>query len=69
MITFPPLRIKAGPGKFNAKFKSLRKRGTEVILSLSDRYEIFTAIWLWIDVCQNVVLSKIDITMVTKLHD
>ena len=38
-----------------------------LFFSLSDRYEIFTAIWLWIDVCQNVVLSKIDITM-TKVN-
>ena len=36
-----------------------------MILSLSDRYEIFTTGWLWIEVSQNVVLSKIDITMAT----
>ena len=35
----------------------------KVILSLSDRYEIFTSDWLWIEDCQNAVLSKIDITM------
>ena len=37
----------------------------KVILSLSDRYEIFTSDWLWTEDCQNVVLSKIDITMTT----
>ena len=35
----------------------------KVILSLSNRYEIFTINWLWIEVYQNAVLSKIDITM------
>ena len=36
----------------------------KVILSLSDRYEIFTTDWwLWIEVYQNLVLSKIDINM------
>ena len=33
--------------------------------SLSDRYKIFTSNWLWIEICENVVLSKIDITMTT----
>ena len=33
--------------------------------SLSDRYEIITSNWLWIEICENVVLSKIDITMTT----
>ena len=33
--------------------------------SLSDRYDIFTSNWLWIEICENVVLSKIDITMTT----
>ena len=32
---------------------------------LSDRYEIFTSNWRWIEICENVVLSKIDITMTT----
>ena len=32
---------------------------------MSDRYKIFASDWLWIEVCQNVVLSKIDITMTT----
>ena len=31
--------------------------------SLSDRYKIFTSNWPWIEICENVVLSKIDITM------
>ena len=34
-------------------------------LSLSDRYKIFASNWLWIEVCQNVVLTKIGITMTT----
>ena len=37
----------------------------KVISSLFNRYEIFTTDWSWIKVCQNVVLSKIDITMTT----
>ena len=37
----------------------------KVILSLSDRYKIFTSDWLWIEVCQNAAFSKIDITMAT----
>ena len=37
----------------------------KVILSLSDRYKLFTNDWLWIEVCQNIVFSKIDITMTT----
>ena len=32
---------------------------------LSERYKIFTSNWLWIEICENVVLSKIDITMTT----
>ena len=36
-----------------------------MVFSLSDRYKIFTSIWLWIEICENVVLSKIDITMTT----
>ena len=35
------------------------------IFSWSDRYEIFTSNWLWTEICENVVLSKIDITMTT----
>ena len=37
----------------------------KVVFSLSDRYKIFTSYWLWIEICENVVLSKIDITMTT----
>ena len=33
--------------------------------SLSDRYKFFTSNWLWIEICENVVLGKIDITMTT----
>ena len=29
----------------------------KVILSLSDRYKIFTSNWLWIEICENVVLT------------
>ena len=35
------------------------------VFSLSDRYKIFTSNWRWIEICENVVLSKIDITMTT----
>ena len=28
------------------------------ILSLSDRYKMFTSDWLWIEVCRNVVFSR-----------
>ena len=35
------------------------------ILSLSDRYKIFASDLLWIEVCQNVGLTEIDITMTT----
>jgi len=37
----------------------------KVFFSLSDRYEIFTSSWRWIEICENVALSKIDITMKT----
>ena len=37
----------------------------KVVLSLSDRNKIFTSDWLWIEVCQNAVFSKIDVTMTT----
>ena len=30
----------------------------KVFFSLSDRYKIFTSNWLWIEICENVVLSK-----------
>ena len=32
----------------------------KVILSSSDRYNIFTSDWLWIEVCQKAVFGKID---------
>ena len=32
---------------------------------MSDRDKIFASDWLWIEVYQNVVLTKIDITMKT----
>ena len=31
----------------------------------SDRHTIFTSHWLWIEICEDIVLSKIDITMTT----
>ena len=37
----------------------------KVVFSFSDRYKIFSSNWLWIEICENVVLSKIDITMTT----
>ena len=37
----------------------------KVILSLSDRYKLFINDWPWTEVCQNVVFSKIDITLPT----
>ena len=37
----------------------------KVFFSLFDRYKIFASNWLWIEICENVVLSKIDITMTT----
>ena len=35
------------------------------IISVSNRYKIFASDWLWIEVCQSIVLNKIDITMTT----
>ena len=37
----------------------------KMVFSLSNRYKIFTRNWLWIEICENVVLSKIDITITT----
>ena len=37
----------------------------KMILSLSGLYEIFPTDWLWTEVCQNVVLSNIEIIMTT----
>ena len=37
----------------------------KVVFTLSNRYKIFTSNWLWIEICENVVLTKIDITMTT----
>ena len=34
-------------------------------LSLSDLYKLFTSDWLRIEVCQNAVFSKLDITVTT----
>ena len=35
----------------------------KVFFSLSDRYKIFSNNGLWSEICENVVLSNIDITM------
>ena len=37
----------------------------KVILALSDLYKLFTSKGLWIEVCQNAVFNKIDVTMTT----
>ena len=37
----------------------------KVVSSLSDHYKIFTSNWLWIEICEHLVLSKTDITMTT----
>ena len=37
----------------------------KLFFSLSDRYKIFTSCWLWIEICEKVVLSKIDVTITT----
>ena len=37
----------------------------KVDFSLSDRDKIFTSKWIWIEICENVVFSKIDITITT----
>ena len=37
----------------------------KMFLSLSDRYKLCTSDWLWNEVCQNAVFSKIDMTMTT----
>ena len=40
----------------------------KVILFLSDHYKLLNRVWLWIEVCQNAVFSKIDITMTTIIN-
>ena len=47
---------------FSMQFSADHTKIFQVILSLSDRDEIFTKDWLGIEVCQNAVFSKIDIT-------
>ena len=37
----------------------------KVILALSDRYKLLTSEGLWIEVRQNAVFNKIDVTMTT----
>ena len=37
----------------------------KVVFSLSDRYKVFTSNWLWIEIWENVVSNKTDITMTT----
>ena len=38
----------------------------KVFFSLFNRYKIFTSDWIWIEICENVVLGKIDITMIHR---
>ena len=40
----------------------------KVFFSLYDRYKIFTSNWLWIEICEHVVLGKIDITIMTTIN-
>ena len=37
----------------------------KVDFSLADRYKSFNFNWLWIEICEDVVLSKIDISLKT----
>ena len=37
----------------------------KVISSLSDRYQIITNDWLYVEICHNIGFSKIDVTMTT----
>ena len=39
-----------------------------MFFSLYDRYKIFTSNWLWIEICENVVLGEIDITIMTTIN-
>ena len=57
-------RFKVSRYSFSAAIPIFFNR-LKVIFSLSDRYEIFTSNCLWIEICENVVLNKIDITMTT----
>ena len=53
----------------SSPFKVFRCSFSEAIPTFffsSDRYKIFTSNWLWMEICENVVLSKIDITMTTR---
>ena len=55
--------IKVFPYSFSEALATVFNRSIKVILSLSDHYKIFSTDWSWIEVSQNVVLSKIDTTM------
>ena len=37
----------------------------KVVFAFSDRHKISTSHWLWIEICEDIVLSQIDITMTT----
>ena len=50
---------------FTENISAMKSIALKMFFSLSDRYKIFTSNWLWIEICENVVLSKIDITMTT----
>ena len=61
-MTRAPLRV------FRYSFSeaiSIFLKRLKSVFSLSDRYKIFPSNWLWTEMCENVVLSKIDITRTT----
>ena len=53
------------PYSFSEGIPIFFNRLREFFFFLSDRYKTFTSNWLWIEICENVLLSKIDITMTT----
>ena len=57
-------RLEDNKGRNPANISGIQ-RCLKGILSTSDRYKTFASDWLWIRVCRNVVLTKIDITMTT----
>ena len=58
-------KVKVFRYSFSETIPIFFNRLKSVLFSLSDRYKMFTSNWLWIDICENVVLSKIGITMTT----
>ena len=46
---------------FNTVFQRLYRYfsiALKILFSASDRYKIFTSNWLWIEICENIVLSE-----------